>query len=150
MRAREVEEDRLVHGAVLLFEALVFDGHGSAELVVLFIDALQFDSDVAYLLGLPLPAIVNSNIVAFAEAAELVNFIMLRAMQSAISLRAIFRSSRVASRSVLTPTTLVSTVLTSSLVALVASSEWTEVSRAVQLFGRGVIQFRCFLASLLS
>src|SRR5436189_290038 len=52
-------------------------------------------------------------------------------MRVPISLLAIFRSSRVVSRSVRTPTTLVSTVLTSSLDALVASSECTEVSSAV-------------------
>jgi len=60
MRAGEVEEDRLVHGAVLLFESAVFDGHGGAELVVLFVDALQFNGDIAHLCGLFLPTMVNS------------------------------------------------------------------------------------------
>src|ERR1700730_12746216 len=52
-------------------------------------------------------------------------------MRVPISLRAIFRSSSVASRSDLTEITLVSTVFTSSAVALVASSPLTEVSSAV-------------------
>src|SRR6267143_5842494 len=67
VRARGVEEDGLVQGAILLFEALVFDGHGKAELVALFVDALQFDGDVANLLGLVLACDGELDIVAFAE-----------------------------------------------------------------------------------
>src|SRR6266852_461900 len=66
MRAGSIEEDRLVHGTVLLFEALVLDGHGGAELVVLFVYALEFDGDIAHLLGLVLADDGEFNVVAFA------------------------------------------------------------------------------------
>src|SRR5258708_16925871 len=49
VRTREVEEDWLVHGAILLFKSLVFDGHGGAELVALFILVPPFDSDLSHL-----------------------------------------------------------------------------------------------------
>src|SRR6266403_6252378 len=77
MGAGEIEEDRLVHGAILLFELLVFDGHGSTEQVALFVDALQFDRDVAHLLRLVLADDGELDVVAFTEAAELVNFVVV-------------------------------------------------------------------------
>src|SRR5438552_15331981 len=54
VRARDVEENRFVHGAVLLFETFVFDGHGDAKLIALFVDALELDGNVAHLLCLVL------------------------------------------------------------------------------------------------
>src|SRR6267143_3936148 len=77
VRAREVEEDWLVHGAILLFEALVFDGYGGAELVVLFVHATQFHSDIPNLLRLAPAGDGEFNVVPFAEASELVNFVMV-------------------------------------------------------------------------
>src|SRR5580658_9038968 len=77
MRTGEVEEDGLVDGAVLLLEALVLDGHGETYLVLLLVDTLQFDGDVAYLLWLILASDREFDVVALAEAAELVDFIMV-------------------------------------------------------------------------
>src|SRR5437660_192183 len=77
MRSRKIEEDRLVHGAILLFEYPVFDRYGGVELAALFVDALQFDSDIAYLLRLVPADDGEFNIIPFTEAAELVNFIMV-------------------------------------------------------------------------
>ena len=73
----QVEEDRLVHGAVLLLEELVFDRYGRAELVALFVDALQFNGDIAHLLRLVPADDGEFNVVPFAEAAELVDFVMV-------------------------------------------------------------------------
>src|SRR5882724_1648504 len=75
--AGEIEEDRLVHGAIFLFKRLVFDGHGGAELVALFVNALQFDGDVADLLGFVPADDGEFNIVTLAQPAELVNFVMV-------------------------------------------------------------------------
>src|SRR5260370_439998 len=77
VRAREVEEDWLVHGAILLFKSLVFDGHGGAELVALFVHATQFHSDIPNLLRLAPAGDGEFNVVPFAEAAELVDFVMV-------------------------------------------------------------------------
>src|SRR5580704_1989442 len=52
MCAGDIEEDGLVQSAVLLLEALVFDGHREINLILLFVDALELDSDIADLLGL--------------------------------------------------------------------------------------------------
>ena len=83
MRPGDVEEDWLVQSAVLLLEALVFDGHGDIDLIFLFVDALQFDSDVADLLGLVLAGDGEFDVFALAEAAELVDFIMVASDQRA-------------------------------------------------------------------
>src|SRR6266446_5682040 len=77
VRTREVEEDWLVHGAILLFEALVFDGYSSAELVALLVHAPEFDGDIPNLLRLAPAGDGEFNVVPFAEAAELVNFVMV-------------------------------------------------------------------------
>src|SRR5260370_3564815 len=80
VRTREVEEDWFVHGAILLFKSLVFDGHGGAELVALFVHAPQFDGDIPNLLRLAPAGDGEFNVVPFAEAAELVNFVMVAAV----------------------------------------------------------------------
>src|SRR5436309_13405163 len=77
VRSREVEEDRLVHGAILLFELPVFDRHGGVELAALFVDTLQFDGNIAYLLRLVPADDGEFHVIPFTEAAELVNFIMV-------------------------------------------------------------------------
>src|SRR6267154_3956632 len=77
VRTREVEEDWFVHGAILLFEALVCDGYGGAELVTLFVHATQFHSDIPNLLRLAPAGDGEFNVVPFVEAAELVNFVMV-------------------------------------------------------------------------
>src|SRR6266446_7129135 len=77
VRAGEVEEDGLVHGTVLLLEELVFNGYGRIELVVLLVDTLQFNSDIAYLLRLVSAHEGEFNVVPFAEAAELVDFVVV-------------------------------------------------------------------------
>src|SRR5580692_11110505 len=83
VRAGDVEENRLVEGAVLFLEALVLDGHREIDLVLLLVDALEFDSDVADLLGLVLANDGEFNVVALADAAELVDFIMVARDESA-------------------------------------------------------------------
>src|SRR5215469_11782734 len=51
-RACRVEEDRLIHGAVLLLEALVLHRHQHGEPVVLLIYTLELNGDVSNLLRL--------------------------------------------------------------------------------------------------
>ena len=75
--AGDVEENRLVKSAVLLLEALVFDGHCDIRLVLLLVDALKLDGDIADLLGLVLASDGEFDVIALIEAAELVDFIML-------------------------------------------------------------------------
>src|SRR5882724_9396786 len=75
--AVQVEEDRLVHGAVLLLEQAVFRGQIDAVLPLLFVHGLEFDGDVANLLRLVLAGDGELDVIAFAEAAELVNFIVV-------------------------------------------------------------------------
>jgi hypothetical protein len=77
MCAGDVEENGLVKSAVLLFEALVFDSHGEIDLILLLVYALEFHSDVSDLLGLVLASDGEFDIVALAEAAELVDLIMV-------------------------------------------------------------------------
>src|SRR5256885_5458012 len=77
VRSREVEEDRLVHGAILLFELPVFDRHGGVELAVLFVDALQFDGNIAYLLRLVPADDGVFPVIPFTAAAAVVTFIMV-------------------------------------------------------------------------
>src|SRR5580698_911098 len=72
MRAGDIEENRLVEGAVLFLKALVLDGHGKIDLVLLLVDALELDSNVADLLGFVLACDGEFDVVALAEAAELV------------------------------------------------------------------------------
>lgn len=50
MLSGSVEEDGLVESAVPLFETLIFDGHGKAELVAPFVDTFQPDCNVSDLL----------------------------------------------------------------------------------------------------
>src|SRR5580704_18106165 len=83
MRAGDIEENRLVEGAVLYLEALVLDGHSQIDLVLLLVDALELDSDVADLLGLVLACDGEFDVLALAEAAELVDFIMVARDESA-------------------------------------------------------------------
>src|SRR6266446_7296608 len=75
--AAQIEEDRLVHVAILLFDFAVLGGHGDAVLRALFVDALEFDSQVANLLGLILAGDGEFHVVAFAKAAELINFVVI-------------------------------------------------------------------------
>ena len=79
----EVEEDRLVHGAILLFQAAVFGGHGNAKLPALLINALEFDGQVADLLWLVLAGDREFDVVAFAKASQLIDFIVVARDQSA-------------------------------------------------------------------
>jgi len=146
--AGEIEEDRLVHGAIFLFKRLVFDGHGGAELVALFVNALQFDGDVADLLGFVPADDGEFNIVTLAQPAELVNFVMVACDECAISLRAIFRSAGGVEVG-LTPTTLVSTTLTSSLVALVAELGMDRGIERGHLLAGCVVELGRFLARFL-
>src|SRR5271169_54518 len=81
--ARDVEEDGLVKSAVLLLEALVLDGHGEIDLVLLLVYALKLDGDIADLLGLVLASDGEFDVVALAQAAELVDFIMVASDESA-------------------------------------------------------------------
>src|SRR5260221_12575729 len=75
--AMQVEEDRLVHGAVLLLEQAVFRGQIDAVLTLLFVDGLEFDGYIANRLRLVLGGDGELDGIAFAEAAELVNFIVV-------------------------------------------------------------------------
>src|SRR6266446_6359831 len=72
--------------------------------------------------GLFFPAMVNSTYSRSPRRRSWSISSWLRAIRVPISLRAIFKSSRVVSRSVRTPPTLVSTFLRSSDVAFLASS----------------------------
>src|SRR5260221_11463123 len=75
--AMQVEEDRFVHGAVLLLEQAIFGGQIDAVLLLLFVDGLEFDGDIANLLRLVLAGDGELDVIAFAEAAKLVNFIVV-------------------------------------------------------------------------
>jgi len=77
MCAGDVEEDWLVKSAVLLFKALVFDGHGQIDLVLLLVYALELDGNVSDLLWLVFASDGEFDVIALAEAAELVDFIMV-------------------------------------------------------------------------
>src|SRR5229473_3332106 len=76
-RAGSVEENRLVKGAILLLEALVFHGHEDAILIALLIDAPQLNRHIADLLGLVFAGYGKLNVVALAKPAELVDFVMV-------------------------------------------------------------------------
>src|SRR5574340_1290807 len=75
VRAGRVEEDRFIHSAILLFEALVFHGQGNAELIALVVDALEFDGDIAHLLRLVPAGDGELHVVALSETAQLINLV---------------------------------------------------------------------------
>src|ERR1700687_535609 len=76
-RTGNVEEDRFIECTILLFKTLVFHGHGEAGLVALHVYALEFDGNVAYLLWLVLAGDGEFDIIAFALAAQRVDFVVV-------------------------------------------------------------------------
>src|SRR5262249_2347970 len=75
--AVEVEEDRLVYGAILLLELAVFGCQVNAEAACLLAHALEFDGDIAHLLRLVLAGDGELDVVTLAEATELIDFIVV-------------------------------------------------------------------------
>ncbi len=73
----QVEEDRLVHGAVLLLEQAIFRSQIDAVLTSLLVYALELNGDIAHLLRLVLAGDGELDVIALAEPAELIDLIVV-------------------------------------------------------------------------
>src|SRR5580704_10145716 len=81
MRARHIEEDRLIDVAVLFFVALIFHRVNHVHAAALFIYALKFYGHVTDLLWLIFAGYREFHVVALAHAAEYVDFVMVAGNQ---------------------------------------------------------------------
>src|SRR5208282_977463 len=83
MSAAQVEEERLIDGAILVLGGLVLDGQDEVGAVLLLVGALEFDGDNTDLLGLILAGDGEFDVVALALAAEHVDLVMVTGNQGA-------------------------------------------------------------------
>src|SRR6266852_2762008 len=72
-----VEEDRLIHGAILLLEAVVVCQDVDGVTVLFGVSVLQLDADGANLCRTALALHGELEVIALAHAAELIDFIMV-------------------------------------------------------------------------